>query len=152
MVTLPAPAVAAAWKQMLEEPVSMENALDARGRPPLVQLVASVTSLAVTQTPVLNPVLATAAVLSGVVVLLNSAALTVSADRDENVVGAAVVHSRPMIGFSIACWKIALVEPNAMGQSSSSGPATEPVAVAARACTTTAGVSSGCCCSSCSLT
>jgi hypothetical protein len=114
MVTFPAPAVAAAWKQIELDPVSMENAFDASGRPPDVQFVESVTSFAVTHTPVLNPVEATAAVLSGVVVLLNKAALTVSADSDENVVGAAVVHNRPMIGFSIACWKMAELAPNAM--------------------------------------
>ena len=45
----------------------------------------------------------TTAVLSGVPVLFISAAFTVSADSDENVVGAAVVHNLPMMGLSIAC-------------------------------------------------
>src|SRR5215813_493465 len=108
MVTLPAPDVFAAEKQILDEPLSTVNVFVPSARPPAVQLVASVTSLPVVHVPELYPVEPTAAVRSGVTELLNSEARMSSADSDEYVVGAAVVQERPAIGLSIACWKMRL--------------------------------------------
>src|SRR6266496_2295251 len=114
MVTFPAPAVFAAMKHSDEDPVSTANDLVPSARPVAVQLEFSVstTSFAVTHTPVLYADEATATVLSGVVVLLNRAAFTpASATSPAYVVGKPVVAATPRaIGFSMACWKMALLD------------------------------------------
>src|SRR6516225_6709636 len=86
IVTLPPPAVFAAPKDTVDgvvcAPAALTlNVLVPSARPGEVQFVASVTWLAVSHVPVLNPVLPTAALASGLTELLNSAARTSSADR-----------------------------------------------------------------------